>query len=139
MNKELSDFIENDLWDRDKLFDIFRDLLNRACSKKTISHDESITLQYKYLDAVKSLYLPKYEYLFLFIKNTGLKDDFVKYTEEYIKKRPDNKLNEDTFRNQCIYTKYREAESKLFGWDFYTVIDFLYELIYMFKYLEEKC
>lgn len=136
--QETIEFIETDLWDRSKMFVIFHDLIKSCCYRKTINHIDSTITQYKYLDTIKSLYLPKYEYLFLFIKNTKLKDDFIEYTREYIKKWPDDKLNEDVFRNQCIYSKYREVENKLFGWDFYTVIDYLYELIYMFKYLKEN-
>lgn len=143
MNKEKAvqetlEFIENDLWDLSKVLDDLSDLVGKCCYKKSINHKESIMIQYQYLNAVKSLYMPKYEYLFLFIKNTGLRKGFIAYTQEYVKKWPDEKLNEDIFRNQYIYSKYGDTSDSLFQYDFYTVVDYLYEIIYLYKYLKEN-
>lgn len=125
--KDINQFITTTLWNRQKLFDTFS-----SEYKPSRDNPNKILFQCKYLDPIKSLYLPKYEYLYEFINNTKLKDQLIRYLEK------DDRPNEDGFRQfQVTEAKGNEKVinyiSSLYTWDFYTVVDFLCSLVKLYR------
>ena len=136
----LEDFIKNKIWDLEEVFDILAKEYKHYChiNKDKISNEDLMIDQYEYMDKIKSLYLPKYSYLFEFIKNTNLKKYFIEYTLDFLNKVPNDIPNEDTFRNQYLIKIYPDDKTQnLFTYDFYSVIDCLFLIIKYYKKFTE--
>lgn len=136
----LEEFMKNELRDLEKVFDILAKEYKNYCykNKDKISNEELMEDQYEYMDKIKSLYLPKYNYLFEFIKNTNLKKYFIEYTLDFLNKTPNDIPNEDTFRNQYLIKICPDDKTQnLFTYDFYTVIDYLFLIIKYYKKFTE--